>query len=76
MVEESIFLDCGSSGGEFLHNLKEQTTANGKQPITHLAYRRRLIETLSEAQHSIRQARTGPRTSQTLERLQPVRHFM
>ena len=55
---------------------KEQASANGKRPITHLAYHRRLIETLSEAQRSIPQAHTGPRTSQTLEHLQPVRHFM
>ena len=55
---------------------KEQTSTNGKRPITHLAYRRRLIETHSDAQHSIPRACTGPRTSQTLERLQPLRHFM
>lgn len=55
---------------------KEQVSSNGKGPITHLAYRRRLIDTLSEAQRSIPRVRTGPRTSQTLERLQPTRHFM
>ena len=55
---------------------KEQTSTNEKQPITHLVYRCRLIETHSDAQHSILRARTGPRTSQTLEHLQPLRHFM
>ena len=47
-----------------------------KRPITRVAYYRRLIETLSEEQCSIPRARTGPRTSQALERLQPVRYFM
>ena len=55
---------------------KEQTSANGKRPITHLAYHRKLIERLSEAQCSIPRARTGPCISQTLEHLQPVRPFM
>ena len=54
----------------------EQTSTNGKRPITHIVYHRELIKTFSEAQCHIPRARTGTCTSQTLERLQLVRHFM
>ena len=45
--------------------------------MTHLAFRRRLIESLSEPIRSSVSpgARSGPRASHHLERLQPVHHF-
>jgi hypothetical protein len=53
---------------------KELARRRGERPITHLAFRRRLIESLSEPICSST-SRPGPRASQNLERLQPVRHY-
>ena len=56
---------------------KELARRRGERPITHLAFRRRLIESLSESIRSstTSNARPGPRASNNLQRLQPVRHY-
>jgi hypothetical protein len=48
-----------------------------EKPMSHRAFRRRLIESLSEPIRStvIPRARSGPRKAQNIERLRPVRHF-
>ena len=56
---------------------KELARRRGERPITHLAFRRKLIESLSEPIRSSAStsARPGSRASHHLERLQPVRHY-
>ena len=56
---------------------RELAKARGEKPLTHLAFRRRLIESLSEPIRcsASSNARPGPRASHHLERLQPIRHF-
>ena len=56
---------------------KELARRRGERPITHLAFWRRLIESLSEplCSSASTSSRPGPRTSHHLECLQPVRHF-
>ena len=57
---------------------KEQAQSIEVRPMCHLAFRRQLIEHLSEPLRSTAPPgpRRGPRVRQSLERLQPVRHFM
>ena len=57
---------------------KEEARRRGATPITHLAFRRRLIQSLSEPIRSCvtPHARSGPRVAQNVERLQPVPHFL
>ena len=58
---------------------KEQETARGVHPMGHLAFRCHLIEILSEPMRCTAtcRVRPGPRlSSQSLERLQPIRHFL
>ena len=57
---------------------KEVAWKRGATPITHLAFRRRLIQSLSEPIRSCvtPHARSGPRVAQNVERLQPVPHFL
>ena len=56
---------------------KSQAWSRGEIAITHSAYRRQLVDTLSGPirSSSVSRRRTGPRLSQQLERLKPVRHF-
>ena len=55
----------------------KELAKRGEKPMTHLAFRRRLIESLSEPIRSSVSpgARSGPRASHHLKRLQPVRYF-
>ena len=53
MVKESIFWIVEVVVVNSYIIYKEQTSTNGKRPITHVAYRDKLIETLSKAQGSI-----------------------
>ncbi len=58
---------------------KEQAQRRGERVKTHLAYRRHLIEFLSEPVRCNvvpRPRRLGRRSGQHLERLQPVPHFL
>ena len=57
---------------------KEQAKQQAVRPMAHLAYRRLLIDVLSEPLRSgaTPRLRTGPRRSQTIEHLQPVKHFL
>ena len=50
----------------------------GERPISHLAFRRQLILSLSEPIRSsvIPRARPGPRASNRIERLRPVPHYL
>ena len=56
---------------------KELARRRGDKPMTHLAFWRNLIQSLSEPLRSSvpPSSRPGPRASQRLERLQPVPHF-
>lgn len=51
-------------------------TCSSRRPLSHLAYRRKLIDILSAPLRSSATPRTNSRASLTsVERLQPVRHF-
>ena len=52
---------------------KSQTTQQGKKCLTHLAFRRQLIEALSETLNQPPKRRQS--ATSTVERLQPVRHY-
>ena len=51
---------------------------SGERPISHLAFRRQLILSLSEPIRSsvIPRARPGPRASNRIERLRPIPHYL
>ena len=57
---------------------KEQSMSQGAQPLNHIAYRRSLIDILSEPQRSSRLVVHIPRrlSQSSLERLQPSKHFL
>ena len=57
---------------------QQQAHRLGTHPLAHIAFRRQLIEHLSEPIRCevMPSSRRGPRKSQNLERLQPVRHFL
>ena len=57
---------------------KELVLKRGERPISHLAFCRRLIQSLAEPilSSATPRARTGPRATQHLECLQPVPHFL
>ena len=57
---------------------KDLALKRGERPISHLAFRRRLIQSLAEPilSSATPRACTGPRATQHLERLQPVPHFL
>ena len=50
----------------------------GEKPISHLAYRRQLVHSLSEPIRSTAQPkrRSGPRASVHVERLRPIQHYL
>ncbi len=54
---------------------KEHARVHAQRPLAHLAFRRQLIEVLTDPLRSeaVPRPRKGP--TQNLERLQPVRHF-
>ena len=56
---------------------KELALKRGVKPMSHLAFRRRLIASLSEPIRSsvIPRARPGPQASTNVERLRPIPHF-
>ena len=56
---------------------KELALKQGDKPLSHIAFRRQLIASLSEPIGCgvTPRARTGPRTSANVERLHPVPHF-
>ena len=57
---------------------QHQARRVGTRPLAHLPFRRRLIEHLSEPIRCevVPTSLRGPKKSQKLERLQPVRHFL
>ena len=78
MVAQGLFLGCGNSSCQCLHHLhKVLAVKTGEKPMSHRAFRRRLIESLSEPIRSsvIPRARSGPWMAQNIERLRPVWHF-
>ena len=56
---------------------KELALKRGVKPMSHVAFRRRLIASLSEPIRSsvIPRARPGPQASTNVERLRPIPHF-
>ena len=56
---------------------KELARERDERPVAHIGFRRKLIEDLSEPMRSsvVPRARTGPRMSQSVERLRPVAHY-
>ena len=57
---------------------KELALRRRERPISHLAFRRRLIDSLSEPIRSsfVPRARSGPRAAQNIERLRQAQHYM
>ena len=55
---------------------KENREKNKEKPLTHLAYRRSLIDVLTEPLRSIPRCPSGPRVQPTEERLQDKQHYL
>lgn len=55
---------------------KELARRRGERPMTHLAFRRKLIQSLSEPLRSSTPHSTRTELSHNIERLQPVPHFI
>ena len=70
-MEKGVFLVAAVVNSYVIH--REQCAKQGAQPITHLAYRRALIESLTEPLHRVSAVNSGMRAPPSIERLQ---HFL
>ena len=57
---------------------RELALKRGERPMSHIAFRRRLVDSLSEPilRSAVPRSRSGTRATQNMERLRPVQHFL
>ena len=67
-------LEVGVVNSYVIH--KEQCAKQGKQQITHLGYRRALIDSLTEPLRRVSSVNSGMRAPPSIERLQLGQHFL